>query len=200
MQKFKPVFIEVVWILVILNITVLISIFVFNWTFLGSNFDISLKDKYFTIASWKIILPLFIFLTFITFVVKEIRYGYTRKIPNIFLLCAGFILIILITTINKQIILSEITMFGGWTATPPLSALTETHIQATLHPGIHVASNLLTVGQIIVTLCLMYVAFRMGTNYYTNQLNGVSNKQPKVPQPAVVKPVKQEKVEIKNEK
>src|SRR5262245_53297507 len=141
MQKFKPVFIEVVWILVILNITVLISIFVFNWTFLGSDFDVRLQDKYFTIASWKIILPLFIFITFITFVVKEMKYTYTRKVPNIFILCAGFILIVLISTINKQIILSEITFFGGWTAAPPLSALTETHVKATLHPGIHVASN-----------------------------------------------------------
>lgn len=200
MQKFKPVFMEVVWILVILNITVLISIFVFNWTFLGSNFDVRLQDKYFTVASWKIILPLFIFITFITFVVKEMKYTYTRKVPNIFILCAGFILIILITTINKQIILSEITFFGGYVSYPPLSSLAEGHGNATLHPGIHVASNTLTVGQIIVTLCLMYVAYRMGTNYYNNQLNGVSNNKPKVPQPAIVKPPKQEKIEVKTEK
>jgi len=200
MQKFKPVFIEVVWILIILNITVLISIFVFNWTFLGSNFDVRLQDKYFTIASWKIILPLFIFITFITFVVKEIRHQYTRKVPNIFLLCAGFILIILITTINKQIILSEITFFGGFISYPPLSQLAEGHGNATLHPGIHVASNLLTVGQVIVTLCLMYVAFRMGINHYNQQLNHVNNNKSKVPQPTIVKPAKQEKLEIKNEK
>lgn len=200
MQKFKPVFIEVVWILVILNLTVLISIFVFNWTFLGSNFDIRLQDKYFTIDSWKIILPLFIFITFITFVVKELKYLYTRKVPNIFILCAGFILIILITTINKQIILSEITFFGDFGVSPPLSALTQTHPKATLNPGIHVASNILTVVQLIVTLCLMYVAFKMGTNYYNTQLNHVNNNKGKAPQPAIVKPVKNEKLELKNEK
>ena len=204
MQKLKPVFIEVAWVLVILNITVLISIFVFNWTFLGSDFDIRLQDKYFTIASWKIIIPMFIFISFITFLVKELKHSYTRRVPNWFILCGGFILIVLITTINKQIILSEITFFGGWTANPPLSALTETHVQASLHPGIHVASNILTVMQIIVTISMMYVAFRMGANYYHNQQHPLVNGKPKVAQqPApVVKPkeMKNEKLEMKNEK
>lgn len=191
MQKFKPVFIEVVWMLVILNVTAVISIFVFNWEFLGSNFNISLKDKYFTIASWKIILPLFVFITFITFLVKEIRYSYMRKVPNYFILSAGVLLIILITTINKQVILSEITFFGGgWSAYPPLSAVADTHYKASLQPGIHVASNTLTVLQLVVTVCMLYVAFRMGANYYNNSkelpngvpVNGLANKS-KIPVP-----------------
>jgi hypothetical protein len=201
MQKFKPVFIEIMWMLIILNLTVLISIFVFNWQFLGSNFDIRLQDKYFTIASWKIILPLFIFITFITFLVKEIKYQYTRKIPNYFILCAGVVLIILITTINKQVILSEITFFGGgWTAYPPLSAISERHMKASMQPGIHVASNTLTVMQLVVTVCMLYVAFRMGANYYSNvtqlpngvPVNGLASK-PKVVVPVPkVKEVKQD--------
>lgn len=166
MQKFKPVLIELIWIAIILNVTVLISIFIFNWTFLGSHFDIRLQDRYFTIASWKIILPLFIFITFICFIVKEVKYQFTRRVPNMFILCAGVLLIILLTTINKQIILSEFTFFGGWAAEPPLSALTGTHVKPTLHPGIHVASNFITVVQLVVTISMMYVAFRMGVNYY----------------------------------
>lgn len=186
MQKFKPLLVELIWIGIILNVTVLISIFVFNWSFLGSDFDIRLKDKYFTITSWKIILPLFIFIVFITFLVKEIKHQYARKVPNVFILSAGFILIILITTINKEIILSEITFFGGWAAYPPLSALVEMNMKATLRPGIHVASNTLTVIQVLVTLCLMYVAFRMGANFYNLQVSSIINGKPKTAPPAPV--------------
>jgi hypothetical protein len=194
MQKFKPVLIELIWIAIILNVTVLISIFIFNWTFLGSNFDIRLQDRYFTIASWKIILPLFIFITFICFIVKEVKYQFTRKVPNMFILCAGVLLIILLTAINKQIVLSEITFFGGWTAAPPLSALTETHVKATLRPGIHVASNFITVVQLVVTMSMMYVAFRMGVNYY-GAVVPLNTHKPKALTP--ITKVKEEVKEVK---
>ena len=165
MQKFKPLFFEIVWLGVILNATVLISIFVFGWTFLGSHFDIRLHETYFTISSWKIVLPLFVLFTFFIFLIKEIRHQFSRKAPNIIMLIAGAILILLIATINKQVIISEMVYFGDSSVFPSLSAMNEAQMKKAISPAMHVVSNSLTVIQFLVTLSMLYVAYKMGRNY-----------------------------------
>ncbi|WP_205514436.1 hypothetical protein [Longitalea arenae] len=164
MQKFKPLLIELIWLGLILNATVLVTIFVFGWTFLSNHFDIRLHETYFTISSWKIVLPLFIFFAFFIFLVKEIRHQFSRKASNIIMLVAGSMLILLIATINKQVIISEMIYFGDATIYPPLSAMKESQMKRAIRPAVHVVSNSLTVIQFIVTLCLLYVAFKMGRN------------------------------------
>jgi hypothetical protein len=164
MQKFKPLFFEIVWLGVILNATVLIAIFVFGWTFLGSHFDIRLHETYFTISSWKIVLPLFVFFAFFIFLVKEIRHQFIRKAPNLIMLIAGSILILLIATINKQVVISEMVYFGGSSVFPSLSAMNEVQMKKAVSPAMHVVSNSLTVIQFIVTISMLYVAFKMGRN------------------------------------
>ncbi|WP_207510730.1 hypothetical protein [Longitalea luteola] len=165
MQKFKPLLIELIWLGLILNVTVLVTIFVFGWTFLSNHFDIRLHETYFTISSWKIVLPLFIFFAFFIFLVKEIRYQFSRKASNVIMLIAGSILILLIATINKQVIISEMIYFGDVTVYPPLSAMNESQMKKAISPAVHVVSNSLTVIQFIVTLSLLYVAFKMGRNH-----------------------------------
>jgi len=165
MQKFKPLFFEIVWLGVILNATVLIAIFVFGWTFLGSHFDIRLHETYFSVSSWKIVLPLFVFFAFFIFLVKEIKYQYSRKASNIIMLVAGAILILLIATINKQVIISEMVYFGDSSVFPSLSAMGEAQMKKAISPAMHVVSNSLTVIQFIVTISMLYVAYKMGRNY-----------------------------------
>lgn len=165
MQKFKPLFFEIVWLGVILNATVLVAIFVFGWTFLGNHFDIRLHETYFTISSWKIVLPLFVLFTFFIFLVKEIRHQFGRKAPNIIMVIAGAILILLIATINKQVIISEMVYFGDSSVFPSLSAMNETQMKKAISPAMHVVSNSLTVIQFIVTISMLYVAYKMGRNY-----------------------------------
>ncbi|OQP47988.1 hypothetical protein [Niastella populi] len=165
MQKFKPLFFEIVWLGVILNATVLVAIFVFGWTFLGNHFDIRLHETYFTISSWKIVLPLFVLFTFFIFLVKEIRHQFNRKAPNIIMLIAGAILILLIATINKQVIISEMVYFGDRSVFPSLSAMNEAQMKKAISPAMHVVSNSLTVIQFLVTLSMLYVAYKMGRNY-----------------------------------
>ena len=121
MQKFKPLLIEFIWLAIILNATVLITIFVFGWTFLSNHFDIRLHETYFTISSWKIVLPLYVFVIFCIYLVKEIKHHFSRKTPNIIITVSGSILILLIATINKQVIISEMLYFGDATIYPPLS-------------------------------------------------------------------------------
>jgi len=199
MQKFKPLFFELIWLGLILNATVLITIFVFGWTFLSNHFDIRLHETYFTISSWKIVLPLFVFFAFVIYVVKEMGQKFSRKASNIIILVAGSILILLIATINKQIIISEMIYFGDSTVYPPLSAMSETQMKKAISPAVHVVSNSLTVIQFLVTLCLLYVAFKMGMNKLLpvnhHQNNGVNTSviKPKAP----VSPVKA-KEEIKS--
>ena len=165
MQKFKPLFFEIVWLGVILNVTVLIAIFVFGWTFLGNHFDIRLHETYFTISSWKIVLPLFVFFSFFIFLVKEIRHQFSRKASNIIMLVAGSILILLIATINKQVIISEMVYFGDSSVFPSLSALSEAQMKKAISPAMHVVSNSLTVIQFMVTISMLYVSYKMGRNY-----------------------------------
>jgi hypothetical protein len=193
MQKFKPLLIELIWLALILNATVLITIFVFGWTFLSNHFDIRLHETYFTISSWKIVLPLFVFFAFFIFLVKEIRHQFSRKASNIIMLVAGSILILLIATINKQVIISEMVYFGDAGVFPPLSAMKESQMKKAISPAMHVVSNSLTVVQFIVTGSLLYVAYKMGTNHVvtipvnnngthsTATNNGVKPK-PQIPQ------------------
>jgi len=187
MQKFKPLLIELIWLAVILNATVLITIFVFGWTFLSNHFDIRLHQTYFTISSWKIVLPLFIFFSFNIFIIKEIRHHFNRRTSNIITLVLGSVMILLIATINKQIIISEMIYFGDAGTYPPLSAMNEPAMKAAITPVMHVISNTLTFIQFIVTICLLYVAFKMGTHKVVAvNHNGVSDngsrtaKQPSV--------------------
>ena len=196
MQKFKPLLIELIWLGLILNATVLIAIFVFGWTFLGNHFDIRLHETYFTISSWKIVLPLFVFFSFFIFLVKEIRHQFSRKSSNIVMLVCGSILVLLIATINKQVIITEMVYFGDSTIFPPLSAMGESQMKKAISPAIHVISNSLTVIQFLVTMCLLYVAFKMGRNHvvainnnHTNIIN-TTNNTIKPPKAAVVPTVK----------
>src|SRR5581483_3620972 len=163
MQKFKPLLIEFIWLAVILNATVLVTIFIFGWTFLSNHFDIRLHETYFTISSWKIVLPLYVFFAFFIFIIKEIRHHFNRRASNGIILFAGAVLILLIATINKQVIISEMIYFGDSSIYPPLSAMSEVQMKKAISPAVHVVSNSLTVIQFIVTLGMLYVAFRMGS-------------------------------------
>jgi hypothetical protein len=124
-----------------------------------------LHETYFTISSWKIVLPLYVFFAFFIYLVKEIRHQFSRKASNVIMLVAGSILILLIATINKQVIISEMVYFGGSAVFPPLSAMSEAQMKKAISPAMHVVSNSLTVVQFLVTGCLLYVAFRMGRNH-----------------------------------
>jgi hypothetical protein len=191
MQKFKPLLIELIWLGLILNATVFVTIFIFGWTFLSNNFDIRLHETYFTISSWKIVLPLFVFFAFFIYLVKEIRHQFTRKASNMIMLIAGSILILLIATINKQVIISEMVYFGGSAVFPPLSAMSETQLKKAISPAMHVVSNSLTVIQFLVTGCLLYITFKMGSNHIaqvknnpalvnSNTTNNSNGKLPKI--------------------
>ena len=201
MQKFKPLLIELIWLGLILNATVLIAIFVFGWTFLGSHLDIRLHETYFSISSWKIVLPLFVFFAFFIFLIKEIRHQFSRKASNIIMLIVGSILILLIATINKQVIISEMVYFADSAVYPPLSAMSELQMKRAISPAIHVVSNSLTMIQFLVSLSLLYIAFKMGRNHVAainnnHSINNTTNNTIKPPKPVVV-PTAKAKEEVK---
>jgi len=188
MQKFKPLLIELIWLGLILNATVLVTIFVFGWTFLSNHFDIRLHETYFTISSWKIVLPLYVFFAFFIYLVKEIRHQFSRKASNVIMLFAGSILILLIATINKEVIISEMVYFGNSAVFPPLSAMSESQMKKAISPAMHVISNSLTFIQFIVTGSLLYVAYKMGRNHITAAPVINNNNNHVAPTNNVVKP------------
>ncbi len=54
--------------------------------------------------------------------------------------------------------------FGDSSVYPSLSALSEAQMKKAIGPAVHVVSNSLTVIQFIVTISMLYVAFKMGRN------------------------------------
>ncbi len=85
----KTILKELLWIPVSLVATILIAYFLFNWSLGNSTIDIHLHDTYIVFGSaWMVLLPLFLFLTFLVFFVKELPKKSSRKIPNSFLIAS----------------------------------------------------------------------------------------------------------------
>jgi hypothetical protein len=86
----RSVFKELLWVLVSIVATILIAYFLLNWSFGNSAIDIHLHDTYLVIAPQLILLPIFLFLTLLLFFIKELPKKFSRKIPRIFMIVAGF--------------------------------------------------------------------------------------------------------------
>ncbi|MDQ3681545.1 MAG: hypothetical protein M3352_00565 [Bacteroidota bacterium] len=161
-KSYKALLTELSWLAISLIVTILIAIYILNWTFLKSNLDIHLNDTYYIFSAVAVILPLFLLMTFLLFSIKEARNGFGRTFPNIIILISGLLLITLIIVVNKEIL--KMGRSGGWTVYPPLSALP--HVEpgnSNQNSFVAIIINTLTVLQLIVTISLLYIAFRYGT-------------------------------------
>ena len=162
-NKFKPVFIEISWIMISILFTLLITGFIFDWSLPESTIDIHLHDTYFVFSLGTILLPLFFLLNIVIFSIRETRQGFCRTIPNIIILLSGLLLIIYLTNLSKNFIRVGTTFSDGWTAYPPLAALQEAQQeQMKEHLLVTIIVNSITVLQLLVTLALFYISFLWG--------------------------------------
>ncbi|MFT3823523.1 MAG: hypothetical protein QM731_06360 [Chitinophagaceae bacterium] len=162
MQKIsKQAFIEVLWLIASLGLTLLLSLLLFGKNILNDTVGVHLYNTHFVIAPLHILLPGFFLVTFIVYFIKELRNSFQRTLPNQVLLLVGFSLIIALTFLIRTFSQS---FTGGWTLYPPLSASGPNkpselpQIAATKF-----ITNLFTVIQILALAILLFVAFRWGT-------------------------------------
>ena len=161
-KSLRSILTELSCLAVAIIVTILICRFVFLWDFSRDTLGLQLHDSYFVISAVSIIVPLFLLITFILYFIREIRTSFSRTLPNIILFVTGLLLIVMLAFLNKQFIRLGTTM-GGWTIYPPLSALPEVqHRGSILNPAASVVTNTLTVLQMVVTIALLYSAFRWG--------------------------------------
>jgi heme/copper-type cytochrome/quinol oxidase subunit 1 len=151
---------EILWLTVSLELTLLLSLFLFGRNFVSGTIDIHLHDTYFVITHFHILLPIFFLVTFMVYFVKELRNSFRRTLSNWILIIIGVAVIIALTFLIK-------TFFhfftGGSTLYPPLSALGPDKVpELTQDPVAKFIINLFTVIQIIILMMLLFVAFRWG--------------------------------------
>ena len=156
----RQVVVEIIWLIVSLALTLLLSLFLFGKNILSDTLDIHLHDTYFVIAPFHFMLPVFFLVTFIVYFIKEFRNSFWRTLPNWIMIFIGFSLVMVLTVLIK--LLSQI-FTGGWTAYPPLSPLGQDNLPGlTQDPVIRFTTNFLTVIQVIVFAMLLFVTFRWG--------------------------------------
>jgi hypothetical protein len=165
-NKFKPLFIEISWIMLSILLTLLITGFIFDWSLLENTIDIHLHDTYFVLSLGTFLFPLFFLLNIVIFSIKEARQGFCKTVPNIIILLSGLLLIIYLTNLSKNFIRVGTTFSRGWTAYPPLAALHEAQQeQMKEHLLVTIIVNSITVLQLVVTLALLYISFLWGRNW-----------------------------------
>lgn len=90
-----------------------------------SSFDLALHDVYFTFAGKMLVLPGFLLLIMIVYLIKEAFYKYQRRIQNIILLASTFVVnIYFLSFIKLFAVLFSINCGGA--VYPPLSAMHDT--------------------------------------------------------------------------
>jgi heme/copper-type cytochrome/quinol oxidase subunit 1 len=150
----KPVFKEIAWLAACIGASILLVQFVFNWNF-RNELDIHFHDTYLVIPAIIPILTMLLILIYLVYLVKELRQGFSRKFPNIVLLCSGICMIVMLNQLSYLV-----TQTMGFTWYPPLSSLGSSEIKE--NPVIKMVIDILLVMQLLVILSLLYVTFRWG--------------------------------------
>ncbi|NHA06567.1 hypothetical protein G7092_22350 [Mucilaginibacter sp. HC2] len=119
-MKLKPIITEVIILIAIYLATRLFVPFLAGSWEGNASLDINLHDTYFVIDWSVIIIPVFLMLTTIIYLVKESFYCYKRRLQNLILIIANFLFLLIIYPLSA---LLNMIPKPDWTIYPPLSAL-----------------------------------------------------------------------------
>jgi hypothetical protein len=153
---------ELLWLILMFGMTVLLILTLFDWTFPQETIDIHLHDTIYVISRWQILIPIFLLVAFIAYIVRESRQSFRRILPNTLLITIGITLVTLLALLNQTF-----SQFfpDGWTLYPPLSSLGPDQVsELTQNPATKVITNFLTVLEIIIVLTLLIVTYQWGKN------------------------------------
>jgi len=160
-KSFRYVLSEILWLTIALIVASIICYLVFDWDARGAIVSLQKHDTYFVLSTAIVIPPVFLFMTFVLYFIKESQNRFSKKLPNIILLITGLLLIALLAFVNKSLVILGTNY--GWTAYPPLSMVPDVEPEVPqLNPFAAVVANVLTVLQILVTITLLYAVFHWG--------------------------------------
>ena len=154
----RQILIEAQWLILSLGLTILLTMFLLDWTFPPETIDIHLHETMFVISRWYILTPLFLLIAFIVYVIKESRKSFRQALPNCILITIGLTLVILFSFFFQTF---SQPFIGGWTSYPPLSALDQ-ESQMSQNAVTKIITNSLIVIQIIIIFILLVVTYRWG--------------------------------------
>ncbi len=158
-NNINPFLKELIWLIFSLVFTFLFSLLLFGGTFLSGDLDLHFHDTYFVMSRGLILTPIFLFVFFLLYLIKEKRKSFSWALLNWLIIISGLSLIIMLTILIQAF--SQI--FTGWTLYPPLSDLgnskgpefTTNHIAKFI-------ANFLIVVQLVVLTLLLYFAYCWG--------------------------------------
>ncbi|HEY0057490.1 MAG TPA: hypothetical protein VGB56_00060 [Flavisolibacter sp.] len=161
--SFRAILIELIWLAIAFMAAILFCRSIFLWNFRSGTLGLHVHDTYLVFSAGTIIVPVFLLMAFIVYFIKEARKRFRRGFPNVILLAAGLLLVILLAYANREVIKMGTSIRGGWTSYPPLSALPDV-VPGTpeLEPFAALVTNVLTALQIIITIALLFAAFHWG--------------------------------------
>ncbi|WP_183567250.1 hypothetical protein [Mucilaginibacter sp. SP1R1] len=119
-MKPKSIIAELVT-LIIIYIAIRLFVFLLTGTWRNNaTIDIDLLDTYFVIGQTSVVIPAFLMLTTIVYLLKEGFYHYKRKAQNLILIIANLLFLIALYPLSTLV---NMIPKPAWTLYPPLSAL-----------------------------------------------------------------------------
>ncbi|HEX2532820.1 MAG TPA: hypothetical protein VHK69_03735 [Chitinophagaceae bacterium] len=162
-RPLHPFLRELLWLTAAAVVTLILCGPLLSWNFRVHTVDLHVYDTYFVLAPVHFLIPVFLFLTFFLYLVRVVRQGFRRSLPNRLFLLSGLLFLLLLLLAQKEFLL---LMWGtGGTVYPPLSGLGGTAPEPPeADPSIPAISNGLIVAQLLVAGVLWYAAYRWGRN------------------------------------
>jgi heme/copper-type cytochrome/quinol oxidase subunit 1 len=118
-NRYRNTLTELVWLAAACVFSLLLAVLLFGQKVFNNSFDYHLHDTYFVLSNWKVLLSLFLFITFFIYFIKDFAQKFTRKFANWILVLTG---ILSLFVLNEAIKFFSIFAFN-WTIYPPLSSL-----------------------------------------------------------------------------
>ncbi len=148
---------ELVWLIISLVITLLISLLLFKVDFTISTVDLYVKESYYIFQQWTLLLPLYLFINFLIYLIKTATSKNRSQLERWILLISGLALVLTLTFLIKTV---SQTNSSGWTVYPPLSQSGPTTLpDEASDPELNQIGNILLILQAIILLILFYSVY-----------------------------------------
>jgi len=165
MKNFKPLFHEILWLIVCLIFTIAINFALLGKSLFEKDIDINLHDTYFIINKQHFLISFFIVFSFFVYFIKEKRHAFVRKWAFFIFLILGLSFSALITKASPLLSLLSTPANNGWTIYPPLSVIGKNQNilpKENFSSYFFTASNVLLAIQILIIASMLFATYEFG--------------------------------------
>lgn len=158
-SRYRNTLTELAWLTASCVLTMLLAILLFGQRVFNFSFDYHLHDTYIVLSNLKVLIPLFLFITFFIYFIKEFANKFTRRIANWILVTSG---ILSLFVLNEVVRLLSIVTFD-LRINKALSSLNETEAsQNRENPFVQNIVSFLSGMQVMILLMLLFTAYCWG--------------------------------------